>query len=67
MMIGRKFGRLTVVEWCKTDDSRHKVYRCACSCGGETKVRSTDLIGGHSRSCGCRAAAGDGATVQAMG
>lgn len=58
-LTGQKFGRLTVVSL------KHKQYRredgcvvkttwnCACDCGGTKPVTSSNLVTGHTRSCGC--------------
>jgi len=32
---------------------RHVVWHCRCDCGNEVNVRSSDLISGHTTSCGC--------------
>ena len=52
-MIGRKVGRLTVVERAENDKHGHIVYRCKCDCGSETYVCSSSLTHGHTISCGC--------------
>lgn len=51
-MIGRRFGRLTVVE---RDGSKHgkAVYKCQCDCGKITFVKSISLNNGDIQSCGC--------------
>lgn len=55
-MIGKKFGRLTVV---KADGSRvyggvkRKMWLCRCDCGNEISVMTTSLTSGNTRSCGC--------------
>lgn len=50
-LIGKKFGRLLVVE--KTDKRvrYHIVWKCKCECGNEVYVSSHDLI--TKKSCGC--------------
>lgn len=47
-VLGKKFGRLTVVE---ALDGRKA--RCICDCGKETIAFRTNLNKGHTRSCGC--------------
>jgi hypothetical protein len=64
-MIGRKFGRLTVLEWVASDNSRHSLWRTVCSCGRVTVLRGSDLHSGHSKSCGCCAAAVEAALSSA--
>lgn len=51
-MLGRRFGRLTVVA---RDGTRgHNVYwRCFCDCGNEKIVCGTNLSSGRTLSCGC--------------
>lgn len=46
---GRRFGRLTALH--ESDSPKHWV--CECDCGGRTRSRKSDLLGGHARSCGC--------------
>lgn len=51
---GEKIGRLTVVECLGIiNNDKHIYWRCICDCGTEVSVRSSDLIAGSSRSCGC--------------
>lgn len=56
-LVGRRFGRLTVVAneglLCKT--SNHRYWRCECSCGSGifTIVQGSGLKNGTTKSCGC--------------
>lgn len=52
-LIGRRFGKLTVVE--RTDKKTGKafLYRCRCDCGGERMATSAELKKGAATSCGC--------------
>jgi hypothetical protein len=56
-LIGRKFGRLTVI--CQTEDyitpkGIHYIqWRCKCDCGKEKNILESNLKSGKSRSCGC--------------
>lgn len=52
-LIGQKFNRLKVLGESSRKIQRAKVWLCECECGNITEVRSTDLVGGHSKSCGC--------------
>ena len=52
-LIGRKFGRLTVVEADGKTASRHTKWLCQCECGKTKSVVSRDLLNGHTQSCGC--------------
>lgn len=52
-MIGRRFGRLTVVSRAE-NGHRGKVYwNCLCDCGCETRVRGDHLRESRVQSCGC--------------
>ena len=52
-MIGKKFGRLTVVEEVgKTDRGSYK-YKCICDCGKTIVVNGWDVRCGNTKSCGC--------------
>lgn len=48
-MIGKRFGKLTVV----SHVSRDKGYLCSCDCGGTTIARSSSLKSGRHTSCAC--------------
>lgn len=53
-MIGKRFGRWTVLERStKTDKAKNVYYRCRCDCGKEKDVLGTTLRNGKSVSCGC--------------
>lgn len=53
-MIGKKFGRLTVLEKSdqRTSENRLK-YECVCDCGNKVIVDGKSLRNGHTKSCGC--------------
>lgn len=50
---GQKFGRLTAVERIDTDKRGELIWLCQCECGNTTKVRSSHLRNGRTKSCGC--------------
>lgn len=52
-MIGKRFGKLTVLEECNERQNRAKVYRCVCDCGNYTNVVGYSLRSGRTKSCGC--------------
>lgn len=53
-MIGRKFGKLTVIEECKERDKYNKIkYKCKCDCDNITIVLGSNLRRGNTTSCGC--------------
>lgn len=54
-MIGRKFGRLTVIEQAEAlkEKSGEAWYLCLCQCGNTTVTRGTSLRKGITSSCGC--------------
>lgn len=52
-MIGKRFGRLMVLEHSgRTKSYAHKLL-CKCDCGNITEVYASNLIRGHTTSCGC--------------
>lgn len=53
-MIGRRFGKLTILtESGKSRDGQIK-YLCACDCGNNSEVVGGSLRRGDTKSCGCR-------------
>lgn len=52
-LTGRTFGRLTVLGRAGSAPTGKALWRCACSCGGETVTKTHYLLSGETRSCGC--------------
>lgn len=56
-MVGKKYGKLTVVEqYQKQNGHKKPVYYCKCDCDCGTKnyeVQAGHLRNGHTKSCGC--------------
>lgn len=53
-MIGKKFGKLTVLEETgERDKYKYKIYKCQCDCGNIIYVNSNKLKSGNTKSCGC--------------
>lgn len=52
-LVGKRFGRLTVIEQSGRAHDRHILWKCKCDCGNTTNVSSRDLKDGHTQSCGC--------------
>jgi len=52
-LVGRKFGRLVVVQSAGRNKWRRIQWLCLCDCGNHKVVLPYDLIHGKTRSCGC--------------
>lgn len=54
-LVGKKFGRLTVIrrEGFKQCSTKQPTWACQCDCGGSKVVLGVHLRGGTVRSCGC--------------
>lgn len=52
-LIGKKFGRLVVVEKYGKNKGRQIIWLCKCECGNDHSVVGTVLVSGKSNSCGC--------------
>lgn len=50
---GSVFNKLTVIGKTKSDKNGQSYWRCVCECGKEIETRSSSLINGHTKSCGC--------------
>lgn len=53
-MIGKRFGRLTVIEEAQKRKNKFVCWVCKCDCGNITKpVKGARLRNGETKSCGC--------------
>lgn len=52
-LVGKIFGRLTVVEKASSGKYGHVRWKCVCACGAEKTVTSSNLLRGSIKSCGC--------------
>ena len=54
-LVGKTFGRLTVVQKVGTDKHGNLLWKCICSCDdhGTVITTSAHLMSGHTQSCGC--------------
>lgn len=54
-MIGKRFGRLTVLSFAGHNKyaKPQPVWLCRCDCGNETVVSGNALRSGNTKSCGC--------------
>lgn len=52
-MVGKHFGRLTVIGECGRDNFGQVMWKCHCDCGNEAIVRGRSLRCGDAQSCGC--------------
>lgn len=52
-LVGRRFGKLTVMEREGTNKYKQALWKCACSCGKETILSTSTLKSGCTKSCGC--------------
>lgn len=53
-MIGKRFGRLTVIAEADSAKNRQAQWLCKCDCGNLTQpIAGINLRNGHTQSCGC--------------
>jgi len=52
-LTNKTFGLYTVIEPINKDKYGSIIWSCKCACGNISNVRSSALINGHSKSCGC--------------
>lgn len=51
---GMRFGRLTLLEFLGKPEGKTKAcWRCRCECGNVVIATTSNLITGHTQSCGC--------------
>lgn len=53
-LIGKRFGRLTVIDFAGLDKCGHAQWLCECDCGNRVVKLGTNLKRGLTTSCGCR-------------
>ena len=52
-LTGRRFGRLTVIEFAGKTKDRKTTWNCLCDCGNEKIIIGKNLKNGNTKSCGC--------------
>jgi transcriptional regulator with XRE-family HTH domain len=55
-LMGQRFGFLLVTDYVGAEGERNNssiMWRCVCDCGNIADVRSSHLVSGYTRSCGC--------------
>lgn len=52
-IIGKRFGRLVVVERVENSNQGRTKWLCKCDCGNLKKIIGYDLMNGKTKSCGC--------------
>ena len=52
ILIGMKFGKLTVIERNGSDKYKHAIWKCKCECGNYVYEKGYNLRW-HRKSCGC--------------
>lgn len=53
-IVGKKYGRLTVLSLCERPDNRkYRLCNCKCECGNTLKIRIARMLSGELQSCGC--------------
>lgn len=53
-IVGKRFGRLLVIEKTNKRVQRSIVWKCSCNCGNTVDVSTGHLQSGHTKSCGCQ-------------
>lgn len=52
-LVGRQFGRLTVLSFDGHDGEGRAAWLCMCSCSRDIRVAGAHLQSKHTKSCGC--------------
>lgn len=58
-LTGRRFGKLTVIERIEGKDKKSVWWKCKCDCGNYKEARSSCLLSGDCKSCGCLVSYGE--------
>lgn len=51
--VGKKYGRLQVIELVGVNEKESYEYKCLCDCGKTTTIQGVYLRSGETTSCGC--------------
>lgn len=51
---GNTYGRLKVISYEGLNKFKVSLWKCLCECGNYTTVAKSDLLPGHTVSCGCK-------------
>lgn len=51
--LGKRYGRLTVIDYAGSNKHGKAKYLCRCDCGNTTIATGTELANGQTVSCGC--------------
>jgi len=65
-IIGKKFGKLTVLSYLYSNNRGERVHLCKCDCGNTCEVVTSKLISGHTMSCGCIRSKGEEKIIQLL-
>lgn len=52
-LTGKRFNRLTVIEFDHKDEKGRVYWKCRCDCGNTKVIRGNSLTSGKTKSCGC--------------
>lgn len=52
-LVGKKYGRLTVLKYSHKNAHREPHWLCSCECGNTKTVMGANLKNGNTQSCGC--------------
>ena len=65
-LIGKRYGRLKVVEYLCSNDKKQSVWKCKCDCGNYTESTSNQLNAGKKISCGCLKSKGEQKIIELL-
>jgi len=52
-IIGKRFGRLIVLQYVGVATNHKSIFECVCDCGKHIVVKRNSLVTDHTKSCGC--------------
>ena len=52
-LVGRRYGKLVVLEQIPSNGSPHRRWLCRCDCGNLHEATTGNLNSGHATNCGC--------------
>lgn len=52
-LAGKRFGKILCIKDVGQSNNKNRIWLCKCDCGDEFTAIGSDIVNGHTKSCGC--------------